>query len=346
MKEQGFDCDIWTRVVDEEPEPTHLAQLVKHAFKRARELAPDKIIPPVIDKAREFVLPESPSTVNQLISPNGMFKSRAVLRLWRSDRLKMLGGKDIAVYDVENREVWRSSITRAGKPPPKDTLAVGDALVSPNKKYKLKLLTDRDIVVYDDSWNEVWSELPRSMQSSAKPVKRRRPCEGWRSLQSKMKRKLMKDGIDSQLWTEVIHESDAPTSLKELVQYVYKRKGEGVNVSKKVSSKADDDKLGPLALCESGKVDKSEASPDAASLAKSLAPEATSANGSTQGQLQVDPYMLENAPSSTPACDPPPAQLDSSAQGVPSPAPTAAPRLVPPPAVAPAPAAVQPFGRD
>jgi len=50
--------------------------------------------------------------------------------------------------------------------------------------------------------------------------------KGWRGLPSKVKKHLVKNGIDSNFWTALIKEEDAPVDLKERVQYAFRRQHE------------------------------------------------------------------------------------------------------------------------
>lgn len=166
-------------------------------------------------ESREFFLGDD-DNASMLVSPNGMFKSRSILRLWRSQRVRLLNGQDIVVCDETGNQIWSSPMTTASQTSIHDDLRVGDVIVSPNRLFKLKFLSDLDVAVFDVEENEVWSEQG----------KRRRPSEGWRGLPSKVKKHLLKQGIDNPMWTAFLKEEDAPTSLKDLVAYAFKRRDE------------------------------------------------------------------------------------------------------------------------
>merc|ERR1712217_405259 len=53
---------------------------------------------------------------------------------------------------------------------------------------------------------------------------RHRRQKGWRGLPSKVKKHLVKNGIDSNFWTALIKEEDAPVDLKERVQHALRRR--------------------------------------------------------------------------------------------------------------------------
>merc|ERR1712039_160029 len=55
---------------------------------------------------------------------------------------------------------------------------------------------------------------------------RQRRQKGWRGLPSKVKKHLVKNGIDSLFWTAIIKEEDAPVDLKERVRYAFRRREE------------------------------------------------------------------------------------------------------------------------
>jgi len=55
---------------------------------------------------------------------------------------------------------------------------------------------------------------------------RHRRQKGWRGLPSKVKKHLVKNGIDSNFWTALIKEEDVPVDLKERVQHAFRRQDE------------------------------------------------------------------------------------------------------------------------
>merc|ERR1712039_1033802 len=55
---------------------------------------------------------------------------------------------------------------------------------------------------------------------------RHRRQKGWRGLPSKVKKHLVKNGIDSNFWAALFKEEDAPVDLKERVQHAFRRRDE------------------------------------------------------------------------------------------------------------------------
>lgn len=165
---------------------------------------------------------------NLLLSPNGMFKSRTVHRLWRSGRLRLRRGLTLVAFSEHGVEVASFQLQRmdtaenetsledaAENETSREELAAGDMIVAPDGKSKVHLLCAEELVVADAHDNVVWcTELNRLC------------CFEWRRLPTRLKRQLITEGIDSEVWSAIRDEEAAPRSLKHLVHYALRRRRE------------------------------------------------------------------------------------------------------------------------
>lgn len=158
---------------------------------------------------------------NVFLSPKGEFRARAILRWWRSRRLAFTCGNTMVAYSPEGEVIGHAKIKEVGNSGQLAELRVGDKVISPDGKLELFFKTSIEIVVFDRDGNEHWSNPEGHTVRGGQ--KKTRPCKGWRSLDSKLKKRLSSLGVCNAFWNEVIDEERAPKNLTDLVQYVLDR---------------------------------------------------------------------------------------------------------------------------